>query len=371
MSASVSLSPLPKMQFNQNGIPVAGGKLFTYVSGTTTKTPTYTNYTGNTWNPNPIILDVNGQCNLWLVDGQEYTLVLSPSTDTDPPTNPYWTVNGVINSGLSNGGTISGSLDITNNLNVGGTATVSGNMTIGGDLNLGTPLAVVDGGTGEGSLAANAVLLGNGTSPIATVAPGSMGNVLTSNGSTWTSAAPGGSGNQIQTTVIASTGTWTAPAGVTSVLAVVVGGGGGGAVDACVTANGGMGGVAIGEYTVVPGTPYGITVGAGGTGVNGIGPAASGGASSFASFCSATGGGGGDASATADGANGTGTGGTIRNSALAIGGTFFAGGTTGATNSIPYTWTIDSDAAAGAGGNYLSTVATAGTSGAVYLQWVG
>jgi len=53
-----------------------------------------------------------------------------------------------------------------------------------------TDLAVADGGTGTSSLSANAVLLGNGTSALQTVAPGTSGNVLKSNGTTWTSAAP-------------------------------------------------------------------------------------------------------------------------------------------------------------------------------------
>jgi len=53
-----------------------------------------------------------------------------------------------------------------------------------------TDLAVADGGTGRSTLSANAVLLGNGTSGINSVAPGTSGNVLKSNGTTWTSAAP-------------------------------------------------------------------------------------------------------------------------------------------------------------------------------------
>ncbi len=52
-----------------------------------------------------------------------------------------------------------------------------------------TDLAVADGGTGVSTIAANAVVLGNGTSAIQTVAPGTSGNLLTSNGTTWTSAA--------------------------------------------------------------------------------------------------------------------------------------------------------------------------------------
>jgi hypothetical protein len=53
-----------------------------------------------------------------------------------------------------------------------------------------TPVA--NGGTGASTLTANNVILGNGTSAVQFVAPGTNGNVLTSNGTTWTSAAPGG-----------------------------------------------------------------------------------------------------------------------------------------------------------------------------------
>jgi hypothetical protein len=55
-----------------------------------------------------------------------------------------------------------------------------------------TPFAVASGGTGLATLTANNVLIGNGTSNVSFVAPGSTGNVLTSNGSTWTSAAASG-----------------------------------------------------------------------------------------------------------------------------------------------------------------------------------
>ena len=51
-------------------------------------------------------------------------------------------------------------------------------------------LPVPNGGTGASTLTANNVLLGNGTSAPQAVAPDSNGNVLTSNGTTWTSAAP-------------------------------------------------------------------------------------------------------------------------------------------------------------------------------------
>ncbi|MGC9271933.1 hypothetical protein [Acidiphilium sp.] len=118
--------------------------------------------------------------------------------------------------------------------------------------------------------------------------------------------------------VFTTSGTFTAPPGVTQVKATVVGGGGGGSnCDATSTstsstdasgAGGGAGGAAIGVFTVTPGTGYAITVGAGGASQTG------GSSSSFASFCSATGGSGGSFQTTASSAGapgGTGSGGQI------------------------------------------------------------
>ena len=51
-------------------------------------------------------------------------------------------------------------------------------------------LPVANGGTGSSTLTANNVLLGNGTSALQVVAPGSSGNLLTSNGTTWQSTTP-------------------------------------------------------------------------------------------------------------------------------------------------------------------------------------
>ena len=91
----------------------------------------------------------------------------------------------------------------------------SSNATItGGSISGITDLAVADGGTGASTLAANNVLLGNGTSALQTVAPSTNGNVLTSNGTTWVSAAAPSSGvtsvatgNGLQGGTITSTGT--------------------------------------------------------------------------------------------------------------------------------------------------------------------
>jgi hypothetical protein len=65
-------------------------------------------------------------------------------------------------------------------------------------------LGVDQGGTGLTTLTANNVILGNGTSTPTFVAPSTNGNVLVSNGTTWTSAAPAASGvSQAKATAIA------------------------------------------------------------------------------------------------------------------------------------------------------------------------
>ncbi len=53
----------------------------------------------------------------------------------------------------------------------------------------GTEITVAKGGTGATTLTANNVILGNGTSAVQFVAPSTSGNLLTSNGTTWTSGS--------------------------------------------------------------------------------------------------------------------------------------------------------------------------------------
>lgn len=77
-------------------------------------------------------------------------------------------------------------------------------------LQLANALGVAYGGTGAATLAANSVILGNGTSAVQAVAPGTAGNVLTSDGTTWVSSAPtgGGGGGGATLSTVASSGTY-------------------------------------------------------------------------------------------------------------------------------------------------------------------
>ena len=125
-------------------------------------------------------------------------------------------------------------------------------------------LPVANGGTGLATIPANNVVLGNGTSAVQTVAPGTTGNVLTSNGTSWTSAAISvGSA----ATVFTSSGTFTIPSGITKVKMTVVGGGGPGSVQS--SNQGGVGGSGGGAAIkwlsgLTPGNTLTVTVGGSG-----------------------------------------------------------------------------------------------------------
>ena len=208
-------------------------------------------------------------------------------------------------------------------------------------------LAVANGGTGATSLTANNVILGNGTSAVQAVAPGTSGNILTSNGTTWVSSAPGSSFTGFNSQIFTSSGTFTVPTGVTAVKVTVAGGGGGGGSATLNSSfqygiSGGGGGVAIEWLTgLTPGATVAVTVGAGG------GVATAGGTSSFGAFCSATGGSGGSSNVTTSGGvsgagGGSGSGGNLN----------YSGGNATASEGFPAgcsNWVATSGSAGGCG----------------------
>ena len=77
---SYSLSPWLKPRFFITGTnrPLAGGLMYTYKAGTTDPATTYSNDTGTT-NTNPIVLDSDGQCDLFLDDAVSYRIILKNS----------------------------------------------------------------------------------------------------------------------------------------------------------------------------------------------------------------------------------------------------------------------------------------------------
>lgn len=83
----------PQQQFiSFSGQPYAGGKLFFYISGTSTPTPTYQDEGLTTPNTQPVVLDSAGDAgNIFLDPGIIYKVEL-----TDSNLNPIWTFDPVI-----------------------------------------------------------------------------------------------------------------------------------------------------------------------------------------------------------------------------------------------------------------------------------
>ena len=84
---AVNLSPVGGVAaqfFDNDGNVLSGGKIYTYVAGTSTPTPTYTTAAGNIAHSNPIVLDSGGRVptgEIWLTDGVLYKFVLKDSGD--------------------------------------------------------------------------------------------------------------------------------------------------------------------------------------------------------------------------------------------------------------------------------------------------
>jgi hypothetical protein len=83
---AVFLSPVGGVAaqfFNNSGVILSGGKLYTYAAGTTTPQVTYTSSSGGTNHTNPIILDSAGRVpggEIWL-NATPYKFVLKDSSD--------------------------------------------------------------------------------------------------------------------------------------------------------------------------------------------------------------------------------------------------------------------------------------------------
>jgi hypothetical protein len=94
-----SLSPTPKLQFfGTDGLPLVGGKLYTYAAGTTTPLASYTDHTANTQNTNPVILDSNGEADVWLPESTSYKYILKDADDVTLYTVDYVSVPVTTNS---------------------------------------------------------------------------------------------------------------------------------------------------------------------------------------------------------------------------------------------------------------------------------
>ena len=79
--------------------PASGGQLFSYITHSSTKQNMYTTSTGAVAYSNPLVLDsggnIPGSKEIWIPQGLPARFILAPSTDTDPPASPYWTIDDI------------------------------------------------------------------------------------------------------------------------------------------------------------------------------------------------------------------------------------------------------------------------------------
>lgn len=85
---AVNLSPVGGVAaqfFDNSGQVLTGGKIYTYLAGTTTPAVTYTTNSGLIAQPNPIILNAAGRVpdsgEIWVTDGTTYKFVLKDQND--------------------------------------------------------------------------------------------------------------------------------------------------------------------------------------------------------------------------------------------------------------------------------------------------
>ncbi len=77
-----ALMPQGKQQFfTAGGIPLVGGKVYTYAAGTTTPLATYTTAAASTPNANPVILDSRGEASIFF-SAANYKIVVKDSLDS-------------------------------------------------------------------------------------------------------------------------------------------------------------------------------------------------------------------------------------------------------------------------------------------------
>jgi microcystin-dependent protein len=101
---AVNLSPIGNAQqfFDNNGIPLSGGLLYTYQAGSSTALTTYTDINGSIPNSNPIVMDAAGRLSneVWLTYGFNYKFVLQNSSGSVIGTyDNIYGIIGVLSSG--------------------------------------------------------------------------------------------------------------------------------------------------------------------------------------------------------------------------------------------------------------------------------
>ena len=252
------LTSLTQRYYDSNGLPLAGGKLYSYAAGTSTPLATFVDSTEATPNTNPIILDATGSASVW-INSLNYKFVLTDSL---------------------------GIVQFTRD-----------NVTTLSDLSV-TTAKLVDASVTNSKLAVDAVALLNmqdnsvGTTELINNSVTTVKildqNVTTSkiadNNVTFGKISVGTIPGLVNVQLTGSSGSWVVPARCTTIIVQGAGGGGGGEagnIGSAANAAGGGGGVGTVPVTslisVTPGETLTYLIGTGGSGAVYSGASAMGG----------------------------------------------------------------------------------------------
>ncbi len=105
-----SLLPMTKAQFFNGNTPLSSGKVYFFASDGTTPKDTYTDSSGNIANANPVVLDSNGQANIWI--SGSYKATVKDSTDTIIWTTDTFSDAQAVVPSMFTGGTTTGSANV-------------------------------------------------------------------------------------------------------------------------------------------------------------------------------------------------------------------------------------------------------------------
>ena len=90
--ATGTIAPSPVFTgLDSSGNPLSGGKLYTYVAGTTTAQTTFSDVGLTVANANPVVLDSAGRASVFLTPGASYKFVLKTSADAT-----VWTADNIL-----------------------------------------------------------------------------------------------------------------------------------------------------------------------------------------------------------------------------------------------------------------------------------
>ena len=321
LAAQVAVAPYrsPRVTFTDpNGYPLANGCVFFYAAGTSTPQATYTDSTGTTPNPNPVILDSTGSATIWL-GPQLYKIVawsnggtncasgVQQWSEDNVPGNQF--VSGAITGATITGGTIDNTAIGSTTPSTGAFTSITGPLT--GNASTATSLdngilgnvpyqsaasttaflapettngdyALIEHVTASSAVApewsnspalsgANLTSLPTSSGAYPPVCASGQFSQGLSPGSN-NCAAPSATIGQLHVDTITATGTWTIPAGTstsTQFEFILVGGGGagGGGASGVSGAGGGAGAMAhVVESGWTAGNTIDVTIGAAGTG---------------------------------------------------------------------------------------------------------